>query len=89
MPTKQLTIGTAAIRIIKANNTRKWFLIRNIGATNAYLSNLPSLTITNGMLLATNEPLLASNKQDFPTELEVYAISSGAGTTIAIWEEQT
>ncbi len=84
-----VTIGVAAGEIVQADSERTSLVIVNHGAADIVVSNIPGMTITQGIRLYANGGFLALNVSDDDVlpSLAWYGISAAAGNTV--WVKQT
>ena len=83
------TVGTTATQLFSNNRSRFEDIISVTGANSCALGRLPSVTITTGVLLVASGGKYSENWVDdlYLPEFEMWAICSGAGTTIHIVEQ--
>jgi hypothetical protein len=82
-----VTVGTSAVQLVKANPQRFWITFANNGAAAIAISNSRTVTSSTGWQIPPGGALGFSwiNDADMPA-LDWYAISAGAGNGVHVLE---
>lgn len=87
MATKQVTVGTAQVTLLKRDEARSAILICNTHATAiAYVSDSGSVSTTDGHAIMPKTTLLLSYTEGIEVEKKIVAISDTADTIVTVWE---
>jgi len=76
----RVSVGATPTVVVPANEDRVWILLRNEGPETVYIGFDDSVDPTNGM------PLEPGESVPLPHSGSIYAVSSGAGSTIKYME---
>ena len=79
-----VTVGTAAVKVIAANNWRRGFNVYNAGGATCYVGFDSSVTTSNGTLDLINDSYADNGYQNY--QGDVYMISGSSGQDIRYLE---
>ena len=87
MATKQESVGTSQITLLKRYEARSAILICNLHASAiVYVSDTGSVSTGDGFPILPKTSLLLSYNEGVEVEKKIVAISDTASTTVAVWE---
>lgn len=80
-----VTVGTAAARIVVGNPMCRWLAISNFGSTPIVVAPRQSVTTTTGIPVGAGDTLILTWAEDYElVVLDWFAISSAAGQAVHI-----
>jgi hypothetical protein len=82
-----VTVGTTAVQLVKANAQRFWVTFANNGAATIQISNSRTVTSSTGWPIPAGGVIgFVWNQDSDLAALDWYAISAGAGNSVRVLE---